>query len=63
MLWWVRVAALGVPVVPLVNWMLIGSSNWRSVSSSFTRVRAASSARLITSPQVTVPVERSSPAG
>ena len=27
MLWWVSVAPLGAPVVPLVNWMLIGSSN------------------------------------
>ena len=27
MLWWVSVAPLGNPVVPLVNWMLIGSSN------------------------------------
>ena len=26
MLWWVRVAPLGKPVVPLVYWMLIGSS-------------------------------------
>ena len=24
MLWWVSVAPLGAPVVPLVNWMLIG---------------------------------------
>ena len=24
MLWWVSVAPLGEPVVPLVNWMLIG---------------------------------------
>ena len=31
MLWWVRVAPLGAPVVPLVNWMLMGSSNWRLV--------------------------------
>jgi hypothetical protein len=29
MLWWVSVAPLGWPVVPLVNWMLIGSSNCR----------------------------------
>ena len=27
MLWWVSVAPLGEPVVPLVNWMLMGSSN------------------------------------
>ena len=30
MLWWVSVAPLGAPVVPLVNWMLIGSSNCSS---------------------------------
>src|SRR5438094_213974 len=29
MLWWLSVAPLGKPVVPLVYWMLIGSSNWR----------------------------------
>ncbi len=28
MLWWLSVAPLGKPVVPLVYWMLIGSSNW-----------------------------------
>src|SRR3954447_23513748 len=28
MLWCDRVAPLGNPVVPLVYWMLIGSSNW-----------------------------------
>ena len=28
-LWWVSVAPLGAPVVPLVNWMLMGSSNCR----------------------------------
>ena len=27
MLWCVSVAPFGAPVVPLVNWMLIGSSN------------------------------------
>ena len=27
MLWWVSVAAFGEPVVPEVNWMLMGSSN------------------------------------
>ena len=38
MLWWLSVAPLGKPVVPLVYWMLIGSSNWvaawREASSS-----------------------------
>ena len=29
MLWWVSVAPLGKPVVPLVYWMLIGSSKAR----------------------------------
>ena len=33
MLWWLSVAPLGKPVVPLVYWMLMGSSNcvaaWR----------------------------------
>ena len=29
MLWWDRVAPLGKPVVPLVYWMLIGSSKDR----------------------------------
>ncbi len=36
-LWWVRVAPLGNPVVPDVNWMLIGSSNcnWPASAASF----------------------------
>ena len=29
-LWWVSVAPFGAPVVPEVNWMLIGSSNCSS---------------------------------
>ncbi len=33
MLWCVSVAPLGAPVVPLVNWMLIGS--WQRSSPSF----------------------------
>ena len=37
MLWWVSVAPLGKPVVPLVYWMLIGSSK----SSSAIRARRA----------------------
>ena len=37
MLWWVSVAPLGEPVVPDVNWMLIGSSG--------SRVRATASRR------------------
>src|SRR5215467_3534429 len=32
MLWWDRVAPLGKPVVPLVYWMLIGSSKDRLAS-------------------------------
>src|SRR3954469_9866743 len=40
MLWWVSVAPLGAPVVPLVNWMLIGSSNWSVPPSSSCRNRA-----------------------
>ena len=39
MLWWVRVAPLGAPVVPLVNWMLMGSSNWSWSASSTRRAR------------------------
>src|SRR5690554_2251436 len=39
MLWWVRVAPLGLPVVPEVNWMLMGSSNcsslWRQLVEHF----------------------------
>ena len=48
MLWWDSVAPLGNPVVPLVYWMLIGSSNcspadrFRS-SSSLTEAAPASS--------------------
>jgi hypothetical protein len=30
MLKWLSVAPFGRPVVPLVNWMLIASSGWRS---------------------------------
>ncbi len=33
MLWWVSVAPFGSPVVPEVNWMLIGSSNCRMPAS------------------------------
>ena len=39
MLWWVSVAPLGAPVVPLVNWMLIGSSNCSWPASSCRRAR------------------------
>src|SRR3954465_6484982 len=38
MLWWLSVAPLGKPVVPLVYWMLIGSSNCRPEE----RLRSAS---------------------
>ncbi len=38
MLWWVSVAPLGKPVVPLVNWMLIGSSNCNSAARSASRL-------------------------
>src|ERR1019366_354602 len=34
MLWWERVAPLGKPVVPLVYWMLIGSSKDRLAARS-----------------------------
>src|SRR3569623_58673 len=42
MLWWVSVTPLGDPVVPLVNWMLTGSSNCRALPSaaSCSRCRA-----------------------
>ena len=39
---WLSVAPLGKPVVPLVYWMLIGSSNWQSGSSTSSPVPAAS---------------------
>ncbi len=39
MLWWLSVAPLGEPVVPLVNWMLIGSSNC-SVAGKLGKPRA-----------------------
>jgi hypothetical protein len=45
MLWWDSVAPFGEPVVPDVNWMLIGSSNWSDASrsaSSASPTRAAS---------------------
>ena len=34
MLWWLSVAPFGKPVVPLVYWMLIGSSNWVAACAS-----------------------------
>ena len=34
MLWWLSVAPLGKPVVPLVYWMLIASSNCVTGSSA-----------------------------
>ena len=49
MLWWVSVAPLGAPVVPQVNWMLIGSSNCSCGASSATRARSASPPRARTS--------------
>ena len=42
MLEWLSVAPLGKPVVPLVYWMLIASSNWHSGSSTSASVPAAS---------------------
>ena len=39
MLWWVSVAPFGAPVVPEVNWMLIGSSNCSVPASSCSRAR------------------------
>ena len=38
------VAPLGAPVVPLVNWMLIGSSNWSRSASSASRARCGAGA-------------------
>ena len=50
MLWWVSVAPLGAPVVPLVYWMLIGSSQssaaMRARSSRFGRPRLAGGQRV-----------------
>src|SRR5882672_3418708 len=40
MLWWVSVAPFGMPVVPLVNWMLIGSSNCSRDASLASRAAA-----------------------
>ncbi len=51
MLWWDRVAPFGKPVVPLVYWMLIGSSKDRPAS------RAASGSG---SPGAGAPAEASS---
>ena len=39
MLWWLSVAPFGAPVVPLVNWMLMGSSNCSRPASSARRAR------------------------
>ncbi len=47
MLWWDSVAPLGKPVVPLVYWMLIGSSNCSSAD------RASSTARSTVAPEAT----------
>ena len=44
MLWWLSVAPFGKPVVPLVYWMLIASSQPRSA------IRARSSSSLVPSP-------------
>ncbi len=40
-LWWVSVVPFGLPVVPEVNWMLIGSSNCSVSARSARRVRWA----------------------
>ena len=54
-LWWLRVAPLGNPVVPLVYWMLIASSHssdpWRSRSCA----PLTSAARAFSSPHVSMP--------
>ena len=45
MLWWVSVAPLGKPVVPLVYWMLIGSSEDSSAMREAIASRSASPAQ------------------
>ena len=71
MLWCVSVAPLGLPVVPLVYWMLIGSSQWsddsraRSASSSLPSLAptSAGQSRSRSPPATVVPIvtTRSSP--
>src|SRR5919197_521475 len=44
MLWWLSVAPFGKPVVPLVYWMLMWSSNWRAAARSRSSPGATASA-------------------
>ena len=59
MLWWVSVAPLGAPVVPLVNWMLIASKQLRSLSGGSASTRVLPDA--ISCDQLTMPALGSSP--
>ena len=52
MLWWESVAPFGKPVVPLVYWMLIGSSNCSSLSRSL----SAASSTTVRAGEELVPV-------
>ena len=61
MLRWVSVAPLGAPVVPLVNWMLIGSPGSSVAPISSTIFRAAGPAMPATSPKLTMPGDVASP--
>ena len=55
MLWCVSVAALGAPVVPEVNWMLIGSSNCSLAPSAASRARSSALASTSNSSKLRTP--------
>ena len=52
MLWCVSVAPLGAPVVPLVNWMLIGSKQSSATGAARSRPAAARIADQLSMPAV-----------
>ena len=61
MLWWLSVAPLGKPVVPLVNWMLMGSSNCSVSASERSRSRSVAPASAGTSAKLYMPAVVSVP--
>ncbi len=61
MLRWVSVAPLGLPVVPEVNWMLIGSSAFNVAPSAASRSFSASDGGVSNSPKLDMPGVFSSP--
>ena len=61
MLWWLSVAPLGAPVVPDVNWILTGSSNWTPSCTLARCASAAAEGASSRSSKLDIPAVRSAP--